>query len=118
MHSLPIDSTTILLGAAKLLRERGWCRGTMMDSFGQMCLRGAIKKAMANAGVAGIDDGQDWLGLEGDVLERAASVIDPVFGLSNALRVSSWNDFQCLNDEQGAELLEHAAVGMRVAPPR
>lgn len=41
-HQLPRTVQTILLGAAQIIRNRGWCRGTLLDDRGAVCLLSAI----------------------------------------------------------------------------
>lgn len=41
----PDDTGRILLEAANLIRTHGWAKGDFENSYGEMCLHGAINKA-------------------------------------------------------------------------
>lgn len=35
----------VLLGAAEVIAERGWCQGRYLDSSGAVCIEGSLRRA-------------------------------------------------------------------------
>lgn len=64
----------LLLKAAALIEDRGWCQGTQKDARGRMCAIGAINEAEGN-----LDDGRCMpitkAGLEAN--KRLCAVVSP-----------------------------------------
>lgn len=88
------SSTDVLLKAAELLGEKGWCQGQSIDNDGRMCAVGAIRSA-----------GQELLGgsMWGNRLDEAGDALDRFFAhINDGLKpvsvidpfqsIPEWND--------------------------
>ncbi len=80
----------VMYRAADLLEERGWCRNTLWNEKGEMCILGAIQT------VANISDGVEKR------LSRYLGV--PFFNMVK------WNNDICSSKEEVITLLREAAT--------
>jgi hypothetical protein len=49
----------VLMRAAEIIRERGWCQHNLKDSIGRMCMVGAITEAQSCLGISAAGRAQD-----------------------------------------------------------
>ena len=113
MKSLEITVRTTLLGAANLIRERGWARRTMQTDQGAMCIRGAIRRYVAEASPKGADPvvcGNLIDDTERAMHERLLLDILPNGFLFNGVCIAVWNDVHCVSAAQAIAELEAAAL--------
>ena len=109
-----LSPSTLLLGAANLIRLRGHCRGTFQNNKGAMCVRGAIQRYAAEAVTWPDEDDAVWPAVNKQVhdcvsaaeakLVRLIPTVDPA-----CCPIATWNDHVCASGEEAAALLERAA---------
>jgi hypothetical protein len=98
-HEFPAKPDPVLLRAAEIVRERGFCQGPWRTD-GPVCAAGAV-------GQAGGDLGLSRAMMEARLLEFAR-----VLGGSAAGDVHEWNDAPGRTAAEVAEALERAAYGL------
>lgn len=110
MHNLPVDVKSTLLGGAKILRQRGWCRFKMRELDGSVCARGAISLYLSRTNLTGVQQ------IElGEAAARAAGALLPKVPQSQSIydpdiyRLVRWNDLHATSGEEVAQMLERAA---------
>ena len=112
-HELPKTVQTILIGAAQIIRNRGWCRGTLLDEHGAVCLLSAIFEAGTgkSAAVFYSDFEQsDALTIAAwDVVER---LINAHYGEVDEpkLTIPGWNDHPARTVDDVLNILDNAAA--------
>ena len=113
MHELPRTVQTILVGAAHIIRRRGWCRGTLLDESGAVCLLGAIFEAGAGRSPVTFHADHDRC----DALTHAAwdvveNRINARFGRAGEprLTISGCNDHPARTVEDVLEILDSGAA--------
>lgn len=84
-----MEPSEAFLAARDLIRERGWTRGAHEDDLGQLCLRGALRKAVTGyAGILASTDHrmrfvywslQDYINQEYGAAHTAVLLNDSVF---------------------------------------
>lgn len=91
-----------LLKAAQIIRERGWCQGSLHLPSGEVCAVGAIEAACEDDGLSDIQ------------MEAQSRLTDHVYG-QPAIRddklvyVARWNDYPGRTAEEVIRALEMAA---------
>lgn len=111
-HELPRTVQTILIGAAQIIRTRGWCRGTLLDEHGAVCLLGAIFEAGTGKSAATFygDDQCDALTHEvSQVVERLINMRFRETG-EPRLTIPGWNDQPMRTTEDVLKILDDAVV--------
>lgn len=93
MKKTKVKSKTVLLRAAKLIEEKGWCK-RKFTSHGRYCVLGAINK---------VTNDDAYVGNE-DAFKAKAALIN--FGFINC--VPTWNDQQESRKDVVAKLREVA----------
>ena len=112
-HELPRTVQTILIGAAHLIRTRGWCRGTLLDERGAICLLGAIFEAGMHKSAAmfwGDHCECDALTIKAwTTVERLINDRDgrPDGGW---LTIPGWNDLPSRTTDEVLQVLDEAAA--------
>lgn len=92
MKPQPTNPTTIstaCLRAIEVLRERGWCQGTLEDPKGHVCAMGAVNIACdydidlvyptlraTEKTLGGTDHVADWNDLEGNTVENVIQLLE------------------------------------------
>lgn len=92
----------ILVRAAELLGEKGWCQGTPRNAQGEMCARGAI--CAATHELAG-DDPISWAWWNAD--SRLRDYVNKETGLH--MDVPDWNDMPERTAEDVILMMKRAA---------
>jgi hypothetical protein len=77
----------VLRHAARIIEERGWCRGELQDNQGAVCAMGAVHLAVAGKEYGAEILSSGWR-LQGD----AENAIKHYLGLSADDNVEDWND--------------------------
>lgn len=112
-HELPRTVQTILIGAAQIIRTRGWCRGTLLDDRGAVCLLGAIYEASTGRSAAtfyGDDEQCDWLTHAAwEIVERLINTRFREVG-EPRLTIPGWNDQPARTTEDVLKILDSAAA--------
>ena len=111
-HELPRTVQTILIGAGQIIRTRGWCRGTLVDEHGAVCLLSAIFEAGTGKSAATFysDDEPDsltnaaWDLIERLINARFREVSEP------KLTIPGWNDQPARTAEDVLKILDNAAA--------
>lgn len=108
---------TTLLGAARLVRERGHARGTMQAPTGELCVLGAIRRQLAESipwsgHLLTVEEADRWNRL---VTAASTRVSRTLINRGGNGFVAQWNDVECTGSEQAAQLLE-AAAGIEALP--
>lgn len=112
MQKLPLTVQTTLLGAARLLRERGWCTFHLEAPDGRLCLFGAIQRVVADAQVG------DRVVADNLVTDAVTKLTQAIWQLPNGAGMPSgverpsataWNDKGCKSAEEAIAVLERAA---------
>ncbi len=110
MHAIPLTVTTVLLGAAKLLRDRDW--GTMTlesPDQRQFCIIGAIQRVALDARIV-------------DPVVRDELVVEATYQLGRTIweftgdarpDPATWNDRTCKSKDEAIAMLERAAGAAR-----
>ena len=110
-YELPRTTQTILIGAAHIITTRGWCRGTLLDEHGAVCLLGAIFESATGRSAATFYGAHEQC----DALTHAAW--DVIEDLINArfreageprLTIPGWNDQPSRTVEDVLEILDDA----------
>jgi hypothetical protein len=117
-HELPRTSQTILIGAAHIIKTRGWCRGTLLDDRGAVCLLGAIFEAgMRKSAAMFWGDPEECDALTIRAWEAVERVINDRYGYPDAgrLTIPGWNDLPERTVDDIVEILETAASVAAVA---
>lgn len=111
-HELPKNVPTVLIGAAHILQNRGWCRGKLIDEDGALCLLSAIFVASTGK-VASCFYSQD----DHDELTKAAwSVVEDLINARygqigvGTLTIPGWNDQPSRTIEDVFQILDDAAA--------
>jgi len=117
MDSLPITVRTTLLGAANLIRQRGWAKFTMQDYEGRLCVRGAIRRYLAETLPADTDPviwetvterAEQWV--NNYVVRHKGAFVDGTrFSPTAGVVLAPWNDLVCQSQDEAAGVLEAAA---------
>ena len=105
------DVRTTLLSAAKILRDRGHCKGKLQDDDGHVCAIGAINVAVGGDAFFNANDGTEELI---EIRDRTISAVgsnlpiqDGEFDLRS--RVALWNNDCSRTAEQVIHAIEHSA---------
>jgi len=106
MQTIQLTVHTTLFGAAQLIRLRGWAKHTMQTALGALCLRGAIRRYIAEAFPAGTDAVEYTNAIE-DAEQRLQ---EHVHTLHDRIHMTVWNDTVCLSQEDAIAMLEGAAL--------
>lgn len=94
----PIGKT--LIAAADYIEEHGWCQGQVRDSFGRVCITGAL-------GYSHLDSDLGPLHLDSEVREAAYMLLNKEVGIY----IAAWNDAPGrTQDEVVTKLREVAAL--------
>ena len=111
-HELPKTIPTVLISAAHILQDRGWCRGTLIDNSGALCLLSAIFVASTGK-VATCFYSED----EHDELTKSAwSVVEDLINVryggsgQGTLTIPGWNDMSTRTIEDIFVILDDAAA--------
>ena len=111
-HELPKTIPTVLISAAHILQNRGWCRGKLIDEDGALCLLSAIFVASTGQPASSFY-GQD----DHDELTRAAwgvveDLINARYGQigQGMLTIPGWNDQPSRTIEDVYQVLDDAAM--------
>lgn len=108
MQNRPLTVRTTLLGAAKLLRTRGWITGTMEAPDGAMCLVGAITRVVADSGLA------DRVIADNLITDATNQLTRTIWEMPSGAahpHATAWNDRHCHTVENAIAVLERAAMG-------
>jgi hypothetical protein len=104
MQELALTVPITLLGAAQLLRDRGWTTRQMEHPDGRMCLVGAIQRYVAERR---IDDPVVADNLSTDAVAAVQRVIWELF--PDKPHLTAWNDRHCASAADAIDILERAA---------
>lgn len=104
MHELPRTERVILLRAAQLIRDRGWCRD-LLEHDGQICAIGAI--ILAGGFKIEGNKADAWDPVVEHAMKRVAVLCHRRYGFDN---VPTWNDQLDRTAEDVIQLLEDAAL--------
>lgn len=111
-HELPRTVPVILIGAAQILRNRGWCRGTLLDERGAVCLLSAIFVASTGQPAAafyGIDEHDPLTCAAWEVVEDLINARYGGHG-EGRMTIPGWNDMPSRTVEEVFQILEDAAA--------
>lgn len=97
---------TTLLGAAELLRVRGWITGQTEAPDGRMCLVGAIQRFVDDQG---IDDPVVSDNLKTDAINQLTRAIWELPSGAEKPHPTAWNDRHCKTADVAIAMLERAA---------
>lgn len=114
-HELPKTVQTILIGAAQIIRTRGWCRGTLIDEHGAVCLLSAIFVASTGKHAAAFYGEHDHDKLTTDAWGVVEGLINARYGSygEGRMTIPGWNDQPSRTIEDVLEILDDAvAVAM------
>lgn len=111
-HELPRTVQTILIGAAHIIRSRGWCRGTLLDEHGAVCLLGAIFEAGTGKSAAMFYSDDQCDALTHEVSEIVQRMINMRFRGTGEprLTIAGWNDQPMRTAEDVLNILDSAAA--------
>jgi hypothetical protein len=90
-HDLPdptLNERDVLLLAANLIEEHGWCRGMLRSENGRLCTLGAINMAATGDACLDIFDGEF---IEPEVCAHAKEILGDHLGFGWA-GIDFWND--------------------------
>lgn len=111
-HEMPRMVQTILIGAAQIIRTRGWCRGTLLDERGAVCLLSAIYVASTGRPAAAF-----YGEPEHEALTVAAwGVVEELINArcesqgEGKLTIPGWNDLPARTVEDVIAVLDDAAA--------
>lgn len=90
------DVQKVLLGAAQVIRERGWCQKALVDGGGRLCVMGAI---------LAVDTGDP----EGDWGDVSNAAMDRLYGYLDKQPPMIWNNAPERTAEEVIHALEAAA---------
>jgi hypothetical protein len=111
-HELPRTVETILIGAAHIIKTRGWCRGALLDERGAVCLLGAIFEAgMRRSAAMFWGDGGECDAMTIRAWEVVERLINERDGRPDGghLTIPGWNDLPTRTADDVLEILETAA---------
>jgi hypothetical protein len=116
-HQLPRTIQTILIGAAQIIRNRGWCRGTLLDERGAVCLLSAIFVASTGKPAAAFYGEQDHDALTIAAWEVVEDLINARYGQrgESSLTIPGWNDLPARTVDDVLALLDDAAAVAAIA---
>jgi len=111
-HELPRNVRTVLIGAAQVLQDRGWCRGSLLDENGAVCLLSAIYVACTGKHPAALYGENEHEPLTVAAWNVVEDLINARYGQvgESRLTIPGWNDqpartvddvFQILDDAVG-----------------
>ena len=108
-HELPKTVATVLIGAAEIIRKRGWCRGTLIDDQGAVCLLSAIFIASTGMPAECFYSAKDH-----DALTvRSWGVVEDLLNARNEgfgrLTIPGWNDMPSRIVEDIYQILDDSA---------
>lgn len=115
-HELPRTVQTILIRAAQIIRTRGWCRGTLLDERGAVCLLGAIFEAgTGNSAAAYYGNHEQYDALTSAAWIAVEQLINARFGGvggggEGRLTIPGWNDLPARTTEDVLQILDAAAA--------
>ena len=111
-HELPRTVTTILIGAAEVIKHRGWCRGSLLDERGAVCLLSAIYVASTGKPAAALYGEQDHDPLTCAAWEVVEDLINARYGRDDAGRMTipGWNDLPARAVDEVLQILDDAAT--------
>jgi hypothetical protein len=104
MQELPLTVPITLLGAAQLLRDRGWTTRQMEHPDGRMCLVGAIQRYLEESDIT---DSVVAGNLYTDAVAAVQRLIWESFPDKPHLTV--WNDRHCTSAADAIAILERSA---------
>lgn len=108
VHAIPLTVTTVLLGAAALLRDRDWSIGTMESpDLRKFCVVGAIQRTVADAQLADPDVAADLVADATDQLNR--TIWEHAPDGDRRPDAATWNDRRCKSRDEAIAMLELAA---------
>ena len=91
-HELPKTVATVLIGASEIIRKRGWCRGTLINDEGEVCLLSAIFIASTGMPAECFYSQKD----HDELTVRAWGVVEDLLNARNdgfgTLTIPGWND--------------------------
>lgn len=111
--SVSLTVPLVLLGAARLLRERIWSRGLLVSPDArQMCMVGAIETFISESGGCRhpIMDAVVLDNLRDDAVNQTTRTIWHLRPDLNRPHVTAYNDRYCKSAEEAATMLEAAAA--------
>src|SRR5437762_2416321 len=91
----------------EVLRERGWCQFTLVDSQGRMCLAGAFNFVFYGSAKPSIWKVKD--------IHRAIRALERASGFT-AVHFPDWNDHRGRTVEEVFELLDRASEAYKYLP--
>lgn len=106
MQKPPLTVPTVLLGAANLLRTRGWTIQQMEALDGSMCLVGAITRVVAESGIT---DPVIADNLVTDATNQLTRTIWELPTGADRPHPTAWNDRHCHTADHAIAVLERAA---------
>ena len=111
-RELPRTVPVILIGAAQIIKNRGWCRGTLLDERGAVCLLSAIFVSSTGKPAAVFYGEQEHDPLTCAAWEVVENLINARYGERNESRLTipGWNDQPARTIDDVLELLEDAAA--------
>ena len=115
-HQLPRTVQTILIGAAQIIRTRGWCRGTLLDERGAVCLLSAIYVASTSKPAAAFYGERDHDELTCAAWEVVENLINARYGRheEGRMTIPGWNDQPARSVEDIFRILDDAAAITRL----
>src|SRR5437899_4614930 len=111
-HELPRTVPVILIGAAQIIRNRGWCRGMLLDEHGAVCLLSAIYVASTGKPAACFYGEEDHDALTAAAWEVVEDLINARYGSHGEGRftIPGWNDLPERTVDDVLQVLEDAAA--------
>lgn len=106
MQELALTVPITLLGAAQLLRDRGWTTRQMEHPDGRMCLAGAIQRYVAESGIS---DPVVADNLATDAVNAVQRMIWALPDGHDKPHLTAWNDRHCTSAADAIDILERAA---------